>query len=269
MRRAPLHRRAWSPSPALLWRARLRRWWPGIRIMVNWIGGPQSGCRGRSHCGLASNTPDVFFRAPVEVRASVVKEAGASDEVGADLAFMETLRRTKARFPVGGACRLPVRRPERDAEPPQAESFFQLAEFFFALQTYGIDSEEKLDRFADLHNTYLLDIRKDPDRMRRYGLTPDRIDSALFTGRICASCWPISARAARRSISRTWREFLVTVMSTETCRKLVLAAEKAGFLDRARSPFGAVLSIHQGHNREDIRNSVEGGETRCFKVLER
>ena len=186
-----------------------------------------------------------FYELPIERGLSVVKEAGASDEVAADLAFMETLRRMKARFQseVLAACQ---------SDDPSVtmslrqESFFQLAEFFFALQTYGIDSEEKLDRFADLHNRYLLEIRSDPERMRRYGLTPDRIDSALFTGenlrKLLANFSATGAAIDQSDLAR----FLVTVMSTETCRKLVLAAEKAGFVERARSPFGAVLVSTKG-----------------------
>jgi hypothetical protein len=35
-------------------------------------------------------------------------------------------------------------------------------------------------------------------------------------------------------------------MSDETCRKLVVAAEKARFVERIRSPFGAVLVVSRG-----------------------
>lgn len=175
----------------------------------------------------------------------VVSKKEEAEEVAADLAFMETLRRMKARFQseVLAACQ---------SDDPSVtlslrqESFFQLAEFFFALQTYGIDSEEKLDRFADLHNTYLLGIRSDPERMRRYGLTPERIDSALFTGENLRKLLANFSAAGTAIDQSDLARFLVTVMSTETCRKLVLAAEKAGFLDRARSPFGAVLVTTRG-----------------------
>lgn len=174
-----------------------------------------------------------------------MQHADTTDEIGADLAFMETLRRMKARFQseLLAACQ---------SEDPavvlslRQESFFQLAEFFFALRTYGIDSVEKLDRFADLHNRYLLGIRDDRERMRRFGLTPERIDSALFTGENLRKLLANFATTRSAIDQSDLARFLVTVMSTETCRKLVLAAEQAGFLERVRSPFGAVLVFTKG-----------------------
>lgn len=166
-------------------------------------------------------------------------------ELALDLAFIETLRRMKARF------QAELLAASQSTDPDvllslRQESFFQLAEFLFAMKTYGIDTAEKLDRFADLHNQYLLGVRDDRDRMRRYGLTPERIDSALFTGdnlrKLLANFAGPTPSIDQSDLAR----FLVTVMSTETCRKLLLAAEKSGFVERTRSPFGAVLIMSLG-----------------------
>lgn len=191
---------------------------------------------------------------PKRIGAGAVQELDESGEIAADLAFMETLRRMKARFQstilaASATDDLAITLSLRQ------ESFFQLAEFFFAFRTFGIDSAEKLDRFADLHNRYLLEVRKDSDRMRRFGLTPERVDAALFTGenlrKLLANFSSGKAAIDQSDLAR----FLVTVMSTETCRKLVLAAEQAGFLDRMRSPFGAVLVSTNG-KMEDIYGTV-------------
>jgi hypothetical protein len=126
------------------------------------------------------------------------------------------------------------------------ESFFQLAEFLYAFERYGIDSPEKLERFADLHNRYLIGVRGDRDRMLRFGLTPDRIDNALFTGENLNKLMTNFSGQPRAIDQSDLARFLVAVMSTETCRKLVLTGEKAGFLARVRSPFGAILVISKG-----------------------
>jgi hypothetical protein len=166
-------------------------------------------------------------------------------ELALDLQFVETLRRMKARF------QSELLAASSSADPDvllslRQESFFQLAEFLFALKTYGIDTSEKLDRFADLHNQHLISIRDDRDRMRRYGLTPERIEAALFTGdnlrKLLANFGGDRPAIDQSDLAR----FLVTVMSTETCRKLLLAAEKSGFVERTRSPFGAVLIYSHG-----------------------
>lgn len=171
--------------------------------------------------------------------------ADSPDEIGADLAFMETLRRMKAHFQSEVLSKAKLDDPTVTASLRQ-ESFFQLAEFLFAFRMYGIDNPEKLERFADLHNRYLLELRNDHERMRRYGLTPERIESALFTGenlrKLLANFTGQGASIDQSDLAR----FLVSVMSTETCRKLVLAAEEAGFLERLRSPFGAVLVRSKG-----------------------
>ena len=166
-------------------------------------------------------------------------------ELALDLSFIETLRRMKARF------QAELLAASQSTDPDvllslRQESFFQLAEFLFAMKTYGIDSAEKLDRFADLHNQYLLGVRDDRERMRRYGLTPERIESALFTGDNLRKLLANFAGSTPSIDQSDLARFLVTVMSTETCRKLLLAAEKSGFVERTRSPFGAVLIVSLG-----------------------
>jgi hypothetical protein len=183
-----------------------------------------------------------------------VKTPDSSDEVAADLAFMETLRRMKARFQAEVLARAKLD-DAAGAISLRQESFFQLAEFLFAFRMYGIDSSDKLERFADLHNRYLLDVREDRERMRRYGLTPERIENALFTGenlrKLLANFAQPNASIDQSDLAR----FLVTVMSTETCRKLVLAGEEAGFLERVRSPFGAML-VRSNGTIEDVYGIV-------------
>jgi hypothetical protein len=181
------------------------------------------------------------------------------NELALDLTFIETLRRMKARFQSG------LLAASASADPGvtlslRQESCFQLAEFLFALKSYGIGDTETLRRFAELHNQHLLDIRNDRERMLRYGLTPERLDAALFTGdnmsKLLANFSAPQPTIDQSDLAR----FLVTVMSTETCRKLLLASEQAGFVERIRSPFGAVLITSRGIMEEVYGKTIR--ETR-------
>jgi hypothetical protein len=170
-----------------------------------------------------------------------VEQLDLAEEIAADLSFLETLRRMRARF----QSEIASAAASEDSGLRQ-ESFFQFAEFFYAIGAYGIDSKEKLERLADLHNEHLSGISKDRDRMRRYGLTPERINAAIFTDdnvrKLVANFTGEIGGIDQSDLAR----LLVTVMSTETCRKLVVAAEAAGFVKRLQSPFGAVLVVSHG-----------------------
>lgn len=103
-----------------------------------------------------------------------------------------------------------------------------MAEFLFAIRTYGLDSPEKIERFAKLHNDHLFAIKGDRERMRRYGLSPTgstRPCSPLRT----SSSFSANFAAVPPAIDQSdLARFLVTVMSTETCRKLVLGHREGG-----------------------------------------
>jgi hypothetical protein len=149
------------------------------------------------------------------------------------------------------------------------EAMYQFAEFFYLLKARNIADAESIAALADIHNAHIDALTRDKDKMRRLGLRADRLLKAIFT----------SDTLPR--LIETWREkpgcfdqsnlarFLVTVMSAETCRTLVLASEKAGFLQRARSPFGAVLVSSTGAMERvfgevlrDLRLRIAGIEVR-------
>jgi hypothetical protein len=171
-----------------------------------------------------------------------VDQHDLAGEIAADLAFLETLRRMRARF----HSEIASASASLDHGGLRQESFFQFAEFFFAIGAYGIDNTEKLERLAGLHNEHLAQISRDRDRMRRYGLTPERINSAIFTDENMRKLVANFTGPVRGIDQSDLARLLVTVMSTETCRKLVVAAEAAGFVERVQSPFGAVLVVSRG-----------------------
>lgn len=171
-------------------------------------------------------------------------------ELAADLRFMETLRSMKARF---HADVLATADTDDYAalQSLRQESLFQLAEFLYAVRGYRLDEAEKLERLASLHNDHLLSIRDDGERMRRFGLSIDRIEGALFTGDVLGKLTANFVQSGGALDQSDLARFLVTVMSSETCRKLVVACEKAAFLIRTRSPYGAVL-VRSNGKLEDI-----------------
>jgi hypothetical protein len=126
------------------------------------------------------------------------------------------------------------------------ESLMQLAEFLFALNSHGLDNQQGILSLARLHNDHLVGLRADKSRMRQFGLTEERIEAALFTSdntvKLLANFVAQDGGFDQSDLAR----FLVTVMSAETCRKLVVACEKAGFVTRLRSPYGAVLVRSSG-----------------------
>jgi len=140
------------------------------------------------------------------------------------------------------------------------EAMYQFCEFFYLLRARRIETDELIRRMADIHNQHLDMLSSDAEKMKRLGLRKDRVLDAIFT----------SDTLPR--LVETWRErpgqidqsnlarFFVTVMSTETCRKLVVASSEAGFLTRSRSPFGTMLVCLTG-----IMEQIFGGVLRDLR----
>ncbi|AVF02940.1 MULTISPECIES: hypothetical protein [Devosia] len=156
-----------------------------------------------------------------------------------NLDFMEAVHRMKAEF---------YRSVIATAETTdlstlhvlRQEPLYQLAEFLFSLKANEIVSAQGLERLAQLHNQHLAAIGQDPVRMREFGLTPERLQAALFADDQLAKLhanFLTSAAIDQSDLAR----LLVAVMSPETCRKLLVAADAAGFVKRQRSPYGAML----------------------------
>ena len=114
-------------------------------------------------------------------------------------------------------------------------------------------------RLAEAHNEYIGQLTRNKRQMDVMGLREDRLLQAIFT----ADTLP--------RLAQTWREqpgalarLLVLTMSTEQTRKVVLACEAAGFLDRRKTAFGTMVvrstgaleRIFGSHSR-DLRHRIE------------
>jgi len=166
-------------------------------------------------------------------------------QVDADLALLESLTAARKEF----LDRLGSESESKDEQvlaSLRMESTFLLAEFMYLLRARGVETEEQIKLLADLQNDYIVDLMKDVAKMARLGLTRDRLLDAMFT----ADTMP--------RLIQHWRErpgaidqsnlarFLVTLMSTETCRKVLVACESAGFIERVKSSFGTTLVLSKG-----------------------
>jgi hypothetical protein len=128
----------------------------------------------------------------------------------------------------------------------RSEPGYQLADFFYLLKARRMESEEDIKTLAELHNQYIVDLTRDAEKMSRLGLKRERLLDAILTAdtmpRLLANWRESSGAIDQSNLAR----LLVTVMSSETCRKLVVAFADAGFLKRERTAFGTIVVSSTG-----------------------
>jgi len=176
-------------------------------------------------------------------------------ELEADLHLLERMRYARAQFNEA-ICDASLDQDAAVLHALRLESSYHLCEFFFLLRANGFHETDDIHPLADMHNRYLTEILKDEDKMRRMNLTSDRLLQAIFTGDTMPRLLEVW-HAARGSLDQSnLARFLVTIMSTETCRKLVVAFTSAGFLERNRTPHGTVVIRSKGVVEEMFGASI-------------
>jgi hypothetical protein len=162
-----------------------------------------------------------------------------------ELALLENLRLARKEF-VDRVCTGSKSSDTRVLGVLRLEATYQLAEFYFLLRARRIETEVDIGRLAELHNQYVVDIMKDPAKMERIGVSRDRALESMFT----ADTMPRLLQHWRESMGAidqsNLARLLMSVMSTETCRKVVVACAEAQFLERRRTPYGTVLVYSNG-----------------------
>lgn len=166
-------------------------------------------------------------------------------ELEADLVLLEHLKSGRKTF-AEELCAASRVQTEPVLSVLRMESTAMIAEFFYLIRAHGIDTAEQLQRLAELHNHYISDLIGDRERATRFGLSPDRLLDAIFTGdtmpRLVQQWVERPGALDQSNLAR----FLVTLMSAESCRKIVVACEQAGFLQRERTRAGATVVISSG-----------------------
>jgi hypothetical protein len=161
-------------------------------------------------------------------------------EVDADLQLLERLRWTRKEF-FDRVCEASASRNEEVLATLRLEAVYQVAEFFYLLRARRIETEDQVRMLAEGHNQYIVDLTKDPAKLARMGLGRDRLLAAMLTADTLPRLVHHWAEQPGTLDQSNLARFLAALMSTETCRKVVVACGEAGFFARHKSPHGTVL----------------------------
>jgi hypothetical protein len=161
-------------------------------------------------------------------------------EVAADLAMLETLTAARKDF-LDSICAQSSSKDEQILGILRSDSTFLFAQFLYLLRARELFTGDQIAQFADLHNEYIVQLLQNPEKMARLGLASQRLLEAMFTAdtmpRLIQNWEERRGAIDQSNLAR----FLVTLMSTETCRKMLVACDSAGFLERTRTNHGATL----------------------------
>lgn len=183
-------------------------------------------------------------------------------EVADDLFVQEQILHARARLieRLGAASRS---RDEDVLYMLRTEVMQQFCEFFYLLKARGIEDAAEIDALAEVHNQHVDLLLRDPAKMKRLSLRKDRLLDAIFTADTRPRLIETWAQRPGALDQSNLARFLVTVMSSETCRKLVVASAEAGFLERLRSPYGptqlrstGVMEEIYGGTLRDLRHAI-------------
>ena len=141
------------------------------------------------------------------------------------------------------------------------ETIYEIAQFFYFLKVFGIDSPENLRVFALSHNKNIEDLLENGEDRDKLGVQKTRLQDALFDTdekleRLEVNCGAGPIKMSQSDLAR----FLVEHMSSETCRAGVKVLGDAGYLRLSKSPFGAILIRSSGALEE-----VFAGYIRSFR----
>ena len=162
-----------------------------------------------------------------------------------DLGLLETLRVARKDFS-DQVCERCAVQDEKVLATLRQEATYQLAEFLYLIRARRIVSVDQVQMLCDLHNQYIVDLTKDPSKSARLGLGTDRLLQAIFTADTLPRLLHHWAESPGTFDQSNLARFLAVLMSTETCRKVVVACSTAGFITRSKSPYGAMLLRSNG-----------------------
>jgi len=160
--------------------------------------------------------------------------------IGADLMLQECLLWSRAEL-FDRLTSASLSQNQETLEMLRLDAMGQFAEFFYLIRARKIETTEQITRLAEIHNQHIDLLSRDTPKMKRLGLRKDRLLDAIFTSDTLPRLTEIWKLHPGRVDQSNLARFLATAMSTETCRKLVVASADAGFLSRSKSAFGSVL----------------------------
>lgn len=128
----------------------------------------------------------------------------------------------------------------------RTDFLYQISEFYYLLSGFNINKTEDFDELIERHNSYLEFLLKDPSKMTRIGLNEQRVLKAIFDGETKPRALKVWADDPGTIDQSSLCRLLVSVMSDETARKVLVACEKAGFVTRKNSVFRLLLVRSNG-----------------------
>ncbi|MCA2407281.1 hypothetical protein [Rhizobium leguminosarum] len=162
------------------------------------------------------------------------------DELALDISLLEQVRAARINFS-DRVCAASASKDDKHLAQLRSEPTYLMAEFLYSMKVFGISTAEDIERFANLHNDYVVSLTRDPAKLQRLGLSQDRALASMFTAdtkpRLIQNWADKSGAIDQSNLAR----FLVAVMSSETCRKTLIDFETAGFMQRKRSPYGTMV----------------------------
>jgi hypothetical protein len=183
-------------------------------------------------------------------------------ELEPDLTLLESLRWARKEF-LDRVCEESASRNDDVLATLRLEATYQVAEFLYLVRARGIETEEQIGMLAELHNAYVVDLSKDAAKAARLGLSRDRLLDAIFTADTLPRLRHHWAEQPGTLDQSNLARFLAALMSTETCRKVIVACGEAGFLVRTRSAYGTILvrstgALEQifGRSLRDLRRRI-------------
>jgi hypothetical protein len=201
-------------------------------------------------------------------RCALLDPFANAAETEADLVFLEHLKSGRKAF-LEELCAASRDQSEDVLSVLRMESTYLVGEFFYLIRAHRIETAEQLQRLAELHNHYVSELTKDRPRMARFGLSNDRLLDAIFTGdtmpRLIQQWTERPGALDQSNLAR----FLVALMSAESCRKIVVACERAGFLRRERTRTGATIILSSGIIEGIVARYVRGVRRAVLGVTER
>jgi|SRR5262245_36992268 hypothetical protein len=183
----------------------------------------------------------------------------------ADLNMIETFRWYRMIFTERLAA-ASKKQDEDILEMLRLEATYQLAEFYYGLKAHGIETENDVEKLADAHNDYIEGLTNDAAKMRRLGLSKDRLLDAMFTADTRPRLVEIWRRQPGAIDQSNLARLLTVVMSAETCRRVVVACADAGFLERKDTIYGTKLVISTGMLEETLGRCLRESRLRVAGV---
>lgn len=131
-----------------------------------------------------------------------------------------------------------------------------IAQFFYRIREAGVETDEDIKSVALQHNLELARVARSDSGARAARLKPERIERAIFSADVMQRLMQ-NWRDRKGAIDQSnLARFLALEMSTETCRKAVVALSQTGCLERVPTPYGTTLVISNGQLEEILDRSI-------------